>query len=382
MKNKIYIQLLVLIISLIVGACAKNDLLDRNNSSDSALCFNITLRASETVPHAAESDNEVLKIASSTGVKPPHIMIETYTGIPGSSLNRYFSDELGYFSSGNYWDVNSGITRFLPSGGMNLYSYFATDFADKGELFDVIYTHPTSATTYPTLTFTATASDALHQVDLIAAKVENISHPDILIPFRHILCQINFGVKGINGHNIIVKNIRLNNIIGKGVFDYNSWSWTPENSVIRNYPYYFPDRNERELGSGTGQNYTTQGTATDSENTYIFGDGGKFGPGSDNTLLYAQIDPIKNGMYATRTNISGPLHNSLMLIPQEITKNPNATVTFDYEIKSEGLTIHSGTNCVVRLDQYYDWKPNLRYVYIFDFDDLSKRSKVKVLVGE
>lgn len=375
-----------IIITLVWGitmalGCQNSDIVDTNEFETGELRFTLVLGASQTATRAGESDNGALQIASAEGDKPPHIVIETYTGTSGSSLQNYFSDELGYFKFGNYWDVNSGKKRFLPSGGMNLYGFFATDFADKGNLFGVEYSHPETVIGYPKLTFTPNNADALEQVDLIAAKVENITNPSIFIPFRHILSQINFGVKGIDRHQITVSNIRINNIYGKGTFDYNAWNWDVEHAIVHSYPYYFPDRVDRNPKSGLGINYQTEGTNEDAQNRYIFGDGGKFSPGTDDNTLYAQTNP-QTVNYATHEHTSDPLHNSLMLIPQEITKNAKATVTFDYVIKVDHRVVRSGENNVVRLDAYYDWKPNLRYVYLFDFSDPTENIKFEVLIDE
>lgn len=373
-----YIGVFLAVVTLLIAGCQNSDVLDTSEPEANQLQFSATLGAAQTATRAGESNNKVLQIASEFGVKPPHIVIHTYTGSPGSSLKHYFSDELGYFRSGNYWDVNSGNVRFLPQGGMNLYAYFATDFAEKGQLVGIDYDAPAAPTDYPKLTYTVAADDALHQLDLIAAKVENISKPDILIPFRHILSQINFGVKGIDRHQIMIKNIRIHNVYGKGTFDYQPWAWSVDNNTVHSYPYYFPDRIGQD--GGLGDKHHTQGTDDDSKNTYIFGDGGMFGPGNGDTFFYAQTNPTQTS-YKSVENSAEMIHNSLMLVPQEIKKNPNATVSFDFEITVNGRVIRSATNSVIRLDPYYDWKPNLRYLYLFDFSDPSEKIKFDVLLN-
>lgn len=353
---------------LLVVGCQREEITDSDEPGTGKLQFSPSLGEAQTATRAGESDNDVLKAASPAGENPFHIVIETYTGTPGSSLKPYFSDELGYFETG--WDVNSGNPRFLPSGGMNLYAYFATNVAHKGDLSRVGYT-PAEASDHPKLTFVV-EDDAPNQVDLIAAKVENITQSNVMIPFRHILSQINFGVKGIDQHQITVTNIRINKVRGAGLFDYESWKWTPDTkSDIHTYPYYFPDYKKGDASSGLGDKYSTQGTVDDSQNSYFFGDGGKFGPGKDSTFLYAQPAPTTSS-YATKEKTTTPLCNSLMLLPQEITKNDVATVTFDYEIKLNGKTVRSDKDNTVRLDAYYDWDPNFRYVYLFKFDDPKK----------
>lgn len=84
--------------------------------------------------------------------------------------------------------------------------------------------------------------------------------------------------------------------------------------------------------------------------------------------------------YATKDNTPAPLRNSLMLLPQEITKNEGATVTFDYEIRLNGQPVRSGVDNIIRLDAYYDWMPNFRYVYLFNFENPSQKVTFDVLV--
>lgn len=371
-RRKQYIGMAIAMAMLLTGSCQQGEVIDRNGASTSELKFRPSLDAAQTATRAGESDNAMLQTASAAGENTPHLVIETYTGTPGSSLKEFFSDELGYFESTQNWDLNSGTTRFLPAGGMNLYAYFATDIADKGDLSTVDYIAPPAADDSPQLTFTVGADDT-HQVDLIAAKVEGITTPDIRIPFRHLLSQINFGVKGVDEHQVTVKNIRIHKVTDTGSFDYDTWRWTPDTEApLLTYSYHFPD-------ASSGESYKTQGAANDSQNTYLFGDGGKFGPGNDPSFLYAQTDR-RTSDYATAEETPAPLRNSLMLLPQEITKNTDATVIFDYEISQNGQPVRSQEGNVIRLDAYYDWKPNLRYVYLFNFDNPSQGVTFDVLV--
>lgn len=360
-----YIWMVTTFAILLAVSCHPTEVIETKEKDK--LQFNPTLGQAQTVDtRAGESDNSILQGASASGAIAPHIVIDTYTGTPGKDLTKYFSDELGYFENGSYWDVNSGKPRFLPLGGMSLYAYYATKFTGKGDLAGVKYIPPTLGTEYPKLDFTVAPNDAA-QVDLIAAKVEKITSPSVAIPFRHILSQINFGVKGIDQHRIKISNIRINNVKESGSFDYNTWLWTVDPATT-NYPYYFPDRNEGDINSGLGDKYTTSGALDDSKNSYLFGDGGKFGPGKDEKYLYAQ--PVPG--YATKEATINPLHNSLMLLPQQITNSPDVTVTFDFEIELDGVIVRSGIDNTVRLDAYQDWLPNLRYIYIFKFDETEK----------
>lgn len=360
-RYKNYILVVAGIAMLLVVGCHRDELIDDDKEE---LRFSPTLGLAQTADsRVGELDNNVLHEASAAGAASPHIKIDTYTGKPGSSLNGYFADELGYFSAISSWDLNSNTKRFLPNGGMNLYAYFATNSIGKGDLTGITYTSAKDAQ-YPKLAFNV-AKDESTQTDLIAAKVEGITNSSIHIPLRHILSQINFGVKGLNYNQIVVKNIQIKSVKGSGVFDYNTLKWVP-NASISNYSYHFPDRTAGQ--GGLGDKYQTQGTDDDSKNSYIFGDGGKFGPGKDATFLYAQ----KTLGYATQENTLTSLNNSLMLLPQPITKNSDATVTFDYEITNQGTVIRSGLNSTIKLNAYYDWEPNMRYVYIFKFDDPGK----------
>lgn len=235
-RFKQYILIATAAAMQLTAGCQRDELTDGGGAKTGELRFSPSLGDAQTATRAGESDNHVLQTASAAGPNAPHIVIETYTGTPGSSLKPYFSDELGYFKPGNYWAANSGVNRFLPSGGMNLYACFATGPAGKGNLAGMNYIHPAAEDGYPKLTFAVAADDARYQTDLIAAKVEGISRPEVLIPFRHILSQINFGVKGIDQHQITVKNIRINKVAGNGSFDYNAWRWAPGTHTAA-YPY-------------------------------------------------------------------------------------------------------------------------------------------------
>lgn len=374
-RCKQYIGMVGVVAMLLAMGCQQGEVIDRNEPADNTgqLKFSPSIGEAQTATRAAESDNSVLQAASAAGTTSTHIPFHTYTGTPGTSLTHYFADSLYYSADQNTWD--SGNVHFLPSGGMHLYAYFATDTAGKGDITQKMYTAPANGSPgYPKLDFTV-PTDAARQVDLIAAKVEGITSPDILVPFRHILSQINFGVKGLDGYQIMVKNITLNKVADTGTFDYGTWKWTPDpKATSHTYSYYFPDRSTTESSNdASGANYLTQGTPDDSQNTYIFGDGGKFGPdgsGGDATssFLYAQVAPSASA-YATKDKTPAPLRNSLMLMPQAIKANATATVTFDYEIRYKNQIVRQGSNNTVRLDTYYDWEPNLRYVYIFKFDD-------------
>lgn len=374
-RHKQYIWAAIAVVLFLIGGCQTKEIIDENETETGQLHFSPTLGGAETATRAAESDNGVLQTASAANASLSHIVINTYTSVSETSLKEYFSDKLGYFDSRKCWDVTSENKRFLPTGGMNLYAYFATNCSKQADLANVTYIHPTADTDHhPKLTFTVAEEGAFSQVDLVAAKVVGITSPNVSIPLRHILSQINFGVKGMDQHKIKVTNICINKVKGAGSFDYNTWQWTPNADTELLYPYYFPDRKEAETNSGLGDTYTTLGTADDSQNSYLFGDGGKFGPGEEDTFLYAQVNPSPSN-YATKANTlkyGTPLNNSLMLLPQKIKENKEATVTFDYEVKLGDQVIRTATDNVVRLDAYYDWEPNMRYVYLFKFDDPEK----------
>lgn len=338
--------------------CQKSEVFDKITHKGEPISFHTSIADVQTLTRAAESSNEVLQNAAVKNTGTP-LPLFVYKG--DNSL--YFEEGLSYNS--NVWET--AIERFMPeSSSLNVYSYYSTDVVGIPTFTGISnYTAPTG-TNPPKFDYSVAQTGGL---DLIAAKSRDITETNILISYRHILSQINFGVQGKSDYCITISNIRINNILQTGTFNYENWKWDNQGAEATTYNYLFPD--------GTiGSSYTTTGSDTDDQNMYIYGDGGNFGPGSEITKLYAQSD---NSFKPQST--SQKLHNSLMLMPQAITSSTNAEVMFDYLVTKGGNTIISGSNATIDLSTYYDWAPNLRYLYLFDVNIPTNEVTFKVLIN-
>lgn len=364
----------IAILQLMATGCAKEEPGEKL-PDEGSLSFSIMVSDPQSATRAIESKNSTLQSAAKKSEqKAAPIPIYAYTKSNGS-FSSYFTDGLVYTAPD--WETFSGAIRFSPMDGMYLFSYYGTEQGSLGNLSKSVFISP-AGTAYPKLTHEVyyEKRDLPHQVDLIACKLENYRSNHVKLPFRHILSQINFGVKGMNDFQISVFNIRINNVFKKGTFDYGAWVWTPSsdlNKDITSFDYYFPDWkddffNNKNQKYKRGENYITPGGADDSKNIYIFGDGGSFGPNAGGVAhWYAQVNGSDG--YKQQAYSSKDIANSLMLLPQKISQNLSASVTFDYVLKKSGVVVKQENGREIQLNQFgINWEPNMRYVYLFQFD--------------
>lgn len=383
MNFRTHIKILAVLASLLlVFGCQKGDITETIEETDKEICFGVSLGTAQTATRAIESTNAILQAAAQKDPIPGKT-----TGIPifayrqeggAKGFAPYFADALDY--DNNQWVSLSGASRFLPDVPMNLYAYYATELGKKADLLGITNYTPASGTSHPTFDFEVDRNEHAH-VDLIAAKVESVANPNLIIPFRHILSQVNFGVKGVNDAKISVYNIRITGVSNKATFNYGSWAWTGHTSpTTQPVVYHFPDWNSTNLGN----DYFTPGDTDDADKVFVFGDGGHFGPDatspSPSPYWYAQL--LGTSGYKQKAYSDTDISNSLMLIPQEITQNDDAIVTFDYVVKKNDTPVKSGKDVEISLSSYYDWLPNFRYVYVFNFDIPTESITFDVIIKE
>lgn len=353
--------------TLALTSCQKQDLLDRiDDGSDRQIQFAVY---QGTATRAAELMNTSLQTASGTTPIP----LYAYTGAQSGQKTLYFEEELTWNSpTTGKW--NTSIPRFLPQTGvLQMYAYYPTD--------GVSYNETLAGSTYPALNYTIQGNGLT--TDLVAAALNDQTGTKVVIPMRHILSQINFGVKGYYGAKIEIKDIKIWQVNSSGTFalnntDETTWVWSGQETPA-DYPYTFTA-------------FTTPGiNATNESNyTYFFGDGGNCGPG------YGPINGVNkwyvgnDGVAVDATTITAPANftnnpkNSLMLLPQNLaTGMGEASVTFNYRISDLGVPAAwiagDASNYVAgKFDLHfttgtganeYDkkWDPNYRYVYVIDF---------------
>lgn len=374
-KQAVIACICMTVLQWIIAGCTNQEPTDRLPDTD-ALSFSLMLSDPQTATRALESKNSTLQnAAKKSEQKAVPIPIYTYTKPTDGSFATYFTDGLVYAAP--QWEITSGAIRFIPTNGMYLFSYYGTEIGDKGDLEHITFIPP-SGSTYPKLSYEVyhQKRDLPLQIDLIACKLENYRNNHVKLPFRHILSQINFGVQGMSEYQISVFNIRINNVFKKGTFDYETWNWTPSsdlNNDIKSFDYYFPDWKDdfyQNIGEKhkRGENYITAGGTDDGNNIYIFGDGGNFAPDASGTAhWYAQLSGTDG--YKQRDQSSKDISNSLMLLPQKIRQNLSASVTFDYVLKKNDVVVKQESGREIQLSQFgIDWEPNMRYVYLFQFD--------------
>lgn len=372
-----------------LASCQKSEVVDDVNAGSNELNFGVY---QGKATRAGELTNDALQKASTTS--PVQLYVYKGTNNAATDKELYFYDVLRYENA--KWKTD--IMRFMPkTGTLQLYAFHPQ--TKTGETEDVVYDDKEvkKANGFPTLTYKIKDTQAT-QVDLVAAAINDNAGKDIVIPLKHILSQVNFGVKGYEGAKIEIRSIKVNKVYNRGLFDFGTWKWTALDVATgttapleADYNYLFADQTTLPLST-----YKTPGTKDDGENTYIFGDGGNWGPGDAATTLYVgkntdDTDKVTAGTKKFWTEKTTPqkFSNSLMLMPQLLKDGmTNAFATFEYRISDLGdpaAWVVGGPKDVTGIDwiagkfdlhmgestinpEYKDeWNTNLRYVYIIDF---------------
>lgn len=351
--------------TLMLTGCQKSEVVDDISNGNNELSFGVY---QGNATRAGEQTNGGLQTASAT----LPVKLYAYNGNNASEKTLYFTDDLEYLA--NTWKTS--VTRFLPQNGeLQLYAYHPAVAAST----EYDGTTALAANGFPTLIHTI-GTTSTDQVDLLAAKINDNTGKDIVIPMKHILSQVNFGVKGYADAKIEIRDIKVNKVYNRGQFDFGTWDWkaldatgtTTISLSTTDYNYSFAGKTIPDECT-----FQTPGGAGDDLNTYIFGDGGKGGPGNSATTKYvtSPTNVIAGPAY------NGELSNSLMLMPQDLLAGTttNAYVTFEYRISDMGgAWVVGGAGTTDWVTGTFDlnftngqyaseWSPNMRYVYIIDF---------------
>lgn len=369
--------------ALILTSCQENEIIEHIDDGNNQLEFGVY---QGKATKAAELTNDALH---QNGIEFP---LYAYKEAQSDLKEVYFADTLIYSNAS--W--NTSIPRFLfGKTPLQFYAFYPTTGINTKD-----YKYPSlAADLYPTLDYTIQNSGVT--TDLVAATVNNHTGNKVTIPFRHILSQINFGVKGYYGAKIKISNIEIQSVNSKGTFSFDpdpaKWGWGNTPTTPANYPYRFGSGATPALSS-----YTTPGGIKDNQtgkwsdrpekegdNTYVFGDGGKWGPGSDkatgalNIWYVGENNIPTQGDKITAISNTDTLSNSLMLMPQALVEGVGlAYATFDYTIQDlkDAYIVGGPTSTDVENGQFdlnmgatpdplyaNVWKPNMRYLYIIDF---------------
>lgn len=352
-------------LALFTSSCQRNDIADNIKDVDNQFQFGVY--QGKATKAAELTNNELI----ANGVNFP---LHAYKGAMNGTKTKYFTEQLTYGSpKGNQW--NTSIPRFLTEKEpMQFFAYYAnaTTPDPDGKVKGTGYVEPVdlNSETYPTMTYSIQEDGKV--ADLVAASVIGSESKKVMIPFRHILSQINFGVKGFFGAKITITDIKIKQVKSVGKFDFTPavWGWADQATDV-DYDYTFP---AFTTPGGVYNNNSSKWEDTNAEgdNKYIFGDGGKFGAGKGDDVWYVTAaNTATQGSKITNQKLS----NSLMLMPQAFTQGMTTDyVTFKYTITDLG-----GAVIVPLTDGKFDlntgdqglyaneWKPNLRYIYMIDF---------------
>lgn len=320
-------------LALILASCSKNEVVDNvNQSQQTPIVF---------APITGSVTSKALEVNSTKLKSIPIIPLYAYKTEDGTT-EEYFTEKLNWGS--DKW--TTATQRFFPkTGDLTFYSFFG--FIDNGAAQSAVsvadFNYSDIDKTTPTITYTI-ADKADDQADVMVAKlsmttpISGNANKTVVLPFKHILSQINFGVKGYTGATIKISNIKINaGLANTNTYSLSGEAWMGEpTGAAEAYEYM------------TTENHLTNGN--DGDITYIFGDGGTEAAGNTNIS------------YVYKAN-----SNSLILMPQLLF---NKAFTFDYEIMDlTGVIVASETGAVAPLfnNAVLSWNPNLRYVYIIDF---------------
>lgn len=318
-------------LTLILSSCSKNEVIDNvNQSQQTPIIF---------APITGTVTTKALEVDETKLQSIPNIPLYAYKTV-NSTTEAYFSEGLNF--SGK-WNTNS--QRFFPeTGELTFYSFFGS--IDNGTTSSSVpvaeFFYSDIDKTAPTISYTI-ADNADEQADVMAAQLSMTTptpgnaDKTVVLPFKHILSQINFGVRGYTGATIQISNIKISaGLSNTNTYNLTAEAWETPSGAADTYEYM------------TTEYHQTNGN--DGEITYIFGDGGNTAAGNTNIS------------YINKAN-----SNSLILMPQMIF---GMTFTFDYEIRDlAGVVVASKTDATAPLfnNAVVSWDPNLRYVYIIDF---------------
>lgn len=364
--------------SLILTSCQKSEVVDDINNENNQLNFGVY---QGKATRASELMNADLKINST------NFPLYAYQGKLAEEEKPYFEEILTYgVPTTGKW--NTTIPRFLTdSDPLQFYAYYAAGGTTPGVIPGAVYKNPVSyaGTTYPTLEYTIQAPAT---PDLVAARINDHTGTSVVIQLRHILSQVNFGVRGYYGAKINITDININKVFNDGTFSFGpapaNWNWTRKTAdPLIDYLYPFngfttPGGVKEADGSWTNPN-------DESKITYIFGDGGNWGPGQNEFTWYVTDATTA----VSGDGITTKLSNSLILMPQALKAGiTEAYITFKYTIRDLEDKYIAGTetnpiegrfdlNMNGKNPVYADeWKPNMRYVYTIDFTNYLDNQKL------
>ena len=251
------------------------------------------------------------------------------------------------------WLYDDAELAVDADNGMKFYAYWPSEAW-------AVFVAPADYASAPSLA--VAVPDVANQQDLIVAQCDLAAGGDIAtLQFRHILSQLNFAVKGFDGAQITIKNVKVYSVANTGTYTYGATpAWTnAAGTVSYAYPFNYD-------GTKYTNEFTTSGSS-DTDLLYVLGDGGN---------QAVQGNSVSYVPYET----DAP--NALIVLPQAFaTKGTGGYFTFEYSVEYNGSTLASNT---VHSPVYFadlspaEWQMSKRYLYLIDFSQLFNGDKTNI----
>lgn len=312
--------------TLISTSCSQNEVAEDINQDSAALKFGaITGNLSSRAAEVAITDLQT------SGID----LFALITADAGATYAEYFTDKLTY-TAGTPSSWAPGSKRYLKEGFKNeFYSIHPaqTDLtAAKLATDGAKFTYAVKAGATEDLLGAAAKEDYKVSTDGNGVPV--------IMPFKHLLAQANFGVAGVEGMgNVKVSNIKFNNVGASGTYAFANAAWS----------------------ATTLSAYLMTGAEID-------------------TKTDAQTPALSGNYILDRATYS------LMLVPAAFA---TSTITFDFQAYDlAGVEVTNGvTKGTIDLDATVTantkaaWMSGLRYVYLLDFANWFANRELKFSVS-
>lgn len=193
--------LLVALAATAMVSCSQNDEFE-NESSKAEIKFSTVVKAGTKASVVTTDNFEKFTV---NGYKTDGDMGDQV------QLTDGFMDDAGLTKSGNAWNFDDNAKFYWPLTGK--VQFFATSPARTLDI---------SSAGYPK--FAYTINPEASQEDLIAANVINQTKTGsaISLPFKHLLTQVNFSIKGKEaGFIYTVTNLKISGAMDKADFTFN-----------------------------------------------------------------------------------------------------------------------------------------------------------------
>ncbi len=328
------------LLAMLATSCAQ-EIVETNGDEGVYIGYGIAMGKHTAGTRVAEMSNTLLQTAAALGTGTP-ISVTAY---PTGSTTPFATYGLSYDTSGagpfsTGWTFNNSIPVLHPSGGLNHFAVYPNQ---------TFHSPSSSGGSSVKFDYTVPAGGG---VDLIAAGPANTTNANATsakatLNFKHVLSQINFAIRGLDGYEITITAPKIKNVAKSGTYMLGggSNSWTPDYTSVDEYTY--------AAGGFVGAYNATP--------TYLTSDA--TAPSAGNT----------NGLMLMPQTHNVPTGNSSMV--NQVNTATDPYFTFDYEIKDAAFSgsngfVTTGTAIVPlgHTSLTATWEPGKRYLYIITFE--------------